>query len=128
LPRTFADAIEALHGLLGASAVFGRLGYATCIRELSEKTPHLPAICRFELRPHENRRLVIDFCRSARGDHWFTVEVFNVSAADSFLLDEWLGRLGISLSEVNRAASTADRGRLAQRRYAGYHFREGVVR
>jgi len=77
--------------------VFRRLGYAGCSRELVDETPHLPARCRFELRPSQDRRLVIDLCHQRDGDHFFTVEVFNVPAADSFLLDEWLIRLGVGL-------------------------------
>jgi hypothetical protein len=97
MPLSFADAVETVHELLGASAVLGRLGYAACSREVSEETPHLPAKCRFAVRPSEGRRLVIDFCYQPSGNHFFTVEVFNVPAADSFLLDEWLSRWDVGL-------------------------------
>ncbi|MBX9622674.1 MAG: hypothetical protein K2X82_02560 [Gemmataceae bacterium] len=116
MPLSFAEAVETVHGLLGASAVFGRLGYAACSRELSDETPALPARCRFAVRPCEGRRLVIDFCYQGDGVHYFTVEVVNVPAADSFLLDEWLSWRGVRLDQYPFILSSydgAERDRLA---------------
>jgi hypothetical protein len=115
-PLSFADAVETVHALLGASAVVGPLGYAACGRELSDETPHLPARCRFAVRPGEGRRLAIDFCYRPDGGHFFTVEVFNVPAADSFLLDEWLSRRGVGLDPYPFVLSSyagSERERLA---------------
>jgi len=94
---SFADDVGTLHGLLGNSAVLRRLGYAACIREMSDETPTHSAKCRFDLHPSATRRLSIDVCCSQRDDHYFIVEVFNDPAADSFLLDEWLNQRGVSL-------------------------------
>jgi hypothetical protein len=95
---SFAEAVRAADDVLGGSHVLQRLGYAACRRDLSDKTLALPATCRFAIQPCGSRRLEICFCYSPRGNHWFTVEVFNHPAASSFLLDEWLARQGDTLA------------------------------
>lgn len=98
MSSSFSVVAETVHGLFSKSIVLGSLGYAEGSRELSEKTPFLPAKCRYSLRPSEGRRLVIDFCYQSDSNHYFVVEVFNVPAADSFLLDEWLSQRGTELN------------------------------
>jgi hypothetical protein len=115
-PLSFAEVVGMVHGLLGGSAVLGRLGYTACSRELSDETPTLPARCRFALQPSGSRRLVIDFCYLPSGNHFFTVEIFNLLAGDSFLLDEWLSRWEVPLDPYPFILSSyagAERERLA---------------
>jgi hypothetical protein len=94
---SFTEAVEWVHAMFSKSEVLRQLGYGTCSREVPAESPFLPATCHFAMHTSGNRRLVISFCYGQDGNHFFTVEVFNTTAASSFLLEEWLSQQGVKL-------------------------------